>query len=124
MISNTTLLDAPPHLFGPCETLNDAQLEVYLVTAQTWRDYLQLAWDLLRHPGQSVAKLHHLTGHKTIRIETDRAPQLVQADGEVIGHTPVEIRMVPKAIEVIMPKPAPTLVANGADTAQVQLNVG
>ncbi len=33
-------------------------------------------------------------------------PQLVQADGEVIGHTPVEIQMVPKAVHVIMPKPA------------------
>jgi len=31
---------------------------------------------------------------------------MVQADGEVIGRTPVEIQLVPKAVRVIMPKPA------------------
>jgi diacylglycerol kinase family enzyme len=30
---------------------------------------------------------------------------LVQGDGEVIGHTPVEVQLVPKAIHVIMPTP-------------------
>ena len=44
MISNTTLLETLPHLFGPCETLTDGRLEVYLVTAQTLRDYLKLLW--------------------------------------------------------------------------------
>ena len=107
MISNTTLLETLPHLFGPCETLTDGQLEVYVVSAQNWLDYLKLIWDLLRHPGQSTAKFRHLAGQKHIRIELDRAPQLVQADGEVIGNTPVEVQIVAKAIHVIMPKPTP-----------------
>ena len=50
-------------------------------------------------------KLHHLTGKKSIRIDTGRSPRLVQADGEVIGHTPVEIQMVSKALHVIMVAP-------------------
>jgi diacylglycerol kinase (ATP) len=105
LVSNTTLLEAPPHLFGPPETLNDGQLEAYMVTAHTVGDYFQLVWDLIRRPGQSAAKLFHLEVKRSVRIETGEHSQLVQADGEVIGHTPVEIQLVLKAIHVIMSKP-------------------
>jgi YegS/Rv2252/BmrU family lipid kinase len=110
MVSNTTLLVKPPAVFGPPETLDDGQLEVYLVMAQTVGDYMRLVWDLFRRPGQSAAKLSHLAATHTIRIEADHS-HLVQADGEVIGHTPVDVRLVPKAIHVIMPKPVPIAAA-------------
>lgn len=105
LISNTKLLEKEDFLFGPPENLSDGQLEVYLVTAHTLGDYMRLVWDLFRRPGQP-AKLYHWESQHSIRIDADRTPQLVQADGEVIGHTPVEIQIVPKAIHVIMPKPA------------------
>ncbi len=110
LVSNPTLLEKPPSVFGPPETLDDAQLEVYVVTAHTLGDYMRLVWELFRRPGQSTAKLSHLAATHTIHIETDRS-QLVQADGEVIGHTPVEVQLVPKAIHVIMPKPSPIAAA-------------
>ena len=106
LISNTKLLEKEDFLFGPPENLSDSQLEVYLVTAHTLGDYMRLVWDLFRRPGQPAAKLYHWESQHSIRIDADRTPQLVQADGEVIGHTPVEIQIVPKAIHVIMPKPA------------------
>ena len=111
MISNTTLLVKPPFLFGPPETLDDGQLEIYLVTAQTLGDYVRLVWDLFRRPGKSAAKLSHLAATHSIRVEADRS-HLVQADGELIGHTPVEVQLVLKAIHVIMPKPVPVAAAN------------
>jgi diacylglycerol kinase family enzyme len=100
------LLEKATFLYGPPETLYDGQLEVYLATAHTLGDYVRLVWDLFRGPGQPGAKLYHWESQHSIRIDADRTPQLVQADGEVIGHTPVEIQLVPKAIHVIMPKPA------------------
>jgi YegS/Rv2252/BmrU family lipid kinase len=111
MISNTTLLEKPPFVFGPLETLDDSQLEVYVVTAHTLGDYMRLVWDLFRRPGKSAAKLSHLAATQSIRIEANRS-HLVQADGEVIGHTPVEVRLIPKAIHVIRPKPASVLAEN------------
>lgn len=110
MISNTTLLEKPPFLFGPPETLDDGQLDVYLLTAQTLGDYMRLVWDLFRRPGKSAGKLTHLSAKHSVRIEADRS-HLVQADGELIGHTPVEVQLVPKAIHAIMPKPAPVPAA-------------
>ena len=111
LISSPTLLEKPPFLLGPPDTLDDGQLEVYVVTAHTVGDYARLVWDLFRRPGQSAAKLSHLAATHSVRIEADRS-HLVQADGEVIGHTPVEVLLVPKAIRVIRPKLAAALAEN------------
>jgi diacylglycerol kinase family enzyme len=106
LISNTTLLEKPPFIFGPVETLHDGQVEVYVITAGNLGEYLRLVWDLIRPGGYNAAMLHHWEGRQHLRIETHRSPQLVQADGEVIGHTPVEIQIVPNALHVVMPTPA------------------
>ncbi|HET7376412.1 MAG TPA: hypothetical protein VFK30_06875, partial [Anaerolineae bacterium] len=111
LISNTTLLEKPPFLFGPPETLNDGQFDIYVLTAQTLRDYLELVWSLFRRPGQTAKKLSHLAATRSVRIEADH-DRLVQADGEVTGHTPVEVKLVAKAIHVIMPKPVPVPAAS------------
>jgi len=105
LISSTTLLQKPPFLFGPPETLGDGQLEVYVVTARTLGDYVRLAWDLFLRPGKPAAKLSHWTARKSVTIEAVRSSPLVQGDGEVIGRAPVSIQVIPKALHVIMPGP-------------------
>lgn len=108
MVSNSTLLETFPQLFGSIDTLNDGKLELYLVKARTWRDYLRLAWDLIRRPKEPTHKLIHVDAKESIRIEAVRHSQLVQADGDAIGHTPVEVRLERKALRVIKPKAAET----------------
>jgi YegS/Rv2252/BmrU family lipid kinase len=103
MISNVPLLNTPPNLFGPPETLQDGQLEVYLITASTVTDFMKMAWDMILHPDNS-AKETHIEAKRSVRIETGGSAQLVQADGEVIGKTPVEVTLLPRALTVIMPK--------------------
>jgi diacylglycerol kinase family enzyme len=123
LVSNTTLLETLPSIFGPPENLNDSQLEVYLITARSWGDYARIAWNLIRHPGQSPPKLFHLGVRRSIRIEAIGTSRLVQADGEVIGHTPVEVELVHKAIRVIMAKPKDETLKE-TDIAAVQEYVG
>ena len=105
LLSSTTLLQKPPFLFGPPETLGDGQLEVYVVTARTLGDYMRLAWDLFLRPGKPAAKLSHWTARKSVTIEAVRSSPLVQGDGEVIGRAPVSIQVIPRALHVIMPGP-------------------
>jgi len=105
LICNTTLLETPPFLFGPPETLSNGQLQVYVITARSLGDYMRLVWELLTGPGKRTARLSHWAVKRSVRIDALRRSPLVQADGEVIGHTPVDIQLVPKAIRVIMPKP-------------------
>lgn len=114
LVSNTTLLQSVAQVFGPPENLNDGQLEVYLVTARTLGDYVRMAWELIM-PHKEPEKIEHLTVKRAIRIESPGDRQLVQADGEVIGHTPVEVELVLKAIRVVMPRPAPGSTASPAD---------
>ena len=107
MISNTTLLKKPPFVFGSPETLGDGQFEVYVLTAHTPWDYLRLVWDMLFRAGKPAAKLSHWAVRQSARIDAPRRSPMVQADGEVIGRTPVEIKLVPQALRVIVPKPVP-----------------
>jgi diacylglycerol kinase (ATP) len=106
LVSSTTLLEKPTLLYGPPETLTDGQFEVYLATVRTVGDFLRLFWDLLHGTRNHGAKLYHWESQHSIRIEPQHGRHLVQGDGEVIGHTPVNVEVVPKAIQVIMPKPA------------------
>jgi len=41
---------------------------------------------------------------ETIHVDAVDEPILVEVDGEVIGHTPVIFRLIPKALKVIIPK--------------------
>jgi YegS/Rv2252/BmrU family lipid kinase len=114
LVSNTTMLRSLAQVFGPPEELNDGRLEVYLLTARTIGDYLRMAWDVII-PSRKPEKLEHWAVQRTIRIEARGARQLVQADGEVIGHTPVEVELVPHAIRLLMPRPAPAPVEEPLD---------
>jgi len=112
IVSSTTLMEKPPFLVGTPETLGDGQLEVYVLTARTLGDYIRLAWDVFMRPGRPAAKLSHWAATRSARIEVIRRFRMVQADGEMIGRTPVEIQVVPKAVHVIMPQPAPAPAAS------------
>jgi diacylglycerol kinase family enzyme len=118
LISSPTLLERPPYVFGPPETLSDGRLEVYLIAAQTLGDYARLVWDILRRPGQSSATLRHWTARQAVRIESAGRPRLVQADGEVIGYTPIEVELAPRALRVIRPATGKSASAPMAYQAQ------
>lgn len=124
MISNSTLLETPTQLFGSLDTLKDGKIEVYWLKAKSWRDYLQLAWDLIRHPGQSASKMTHVEAKNNIRIEAVRHSQLVQADGEVISQTPVDVRLERKALRVIKPKPTEPTAKPILESLGLQQNAG
>jgi len=103
LVSNTTLLEKPPLLFGLPQTLGNGQLEVYVLKAHTLGGYASLVWNLLFRPGKPAAKLSHWTARQEVGIDAGRSCPLVQGDGEVIGRAPVAIRIIPKALRVIMP---------------------
>jgi diacylglycerol kinase family enzyme len=69
---------------------------------------VRLALSLLIDPIESGEELHDLTVRKSVRIDVEGEPQPVQADGEVIGKTPVEVVLVPGLLRVLAPHPAKT----------------
>ena len=76
-----------------------------MVAARTLGDYARLAWDLFLRPRKPARKLSHWTARQGVSIEAVRSSPLVQGDGEVISRAPVSVKVIPKALRVIMPRP-------------------
>jgi YegS/Rv2252/BmrU family lipid kinase len=103
LVSNGKIIKKPPFLFGTRETMSDGRLDINVLKAKQTREYLQLAWDLLVDPEKSKSVLKDLTVREKVRIQVQGDPQPVQADGELIGESPVEVVLVPKSVHVIAP---------------------
>lgn len=106
LVSNGRILEESPLLFGTRDSFSDGQLEVNILRARNISEFVNLAWDLLLDVKEADSRLHNLSIHKRVRldIDTEEQPMPVQADGEVIGQTPVNIDVVPKAVRVIVPE--------------------
>ena len=104
LISNGELLKQPPFLFGTRETMSDGHLNINILKAKQTREYLQLAWDLLVDPKKSKSGLKDLTVREKVRIQVSGEPQPAQADGELIGESPLEVVLVPESVYVIAPR--------------------
>jgi diacylglycerol kinase (ATP) len=88
---------------GPPDTFGDGRLEVYIVKARSALDYLAVVWNMLFRREKQKPGLRHAPVRETIRIDSGGVKLPVQADGDPIGLTPVEIRIIPKAVRVIVP---------------------
>jgi diacylglycerol kinase (ATP) len=104
LISNGTLMDNPPDPLGPPETFFDSLFEVYIIRSRSIFDYLRLVWNILARRGDEDNKLKQITIRDKIRVESNLGAQPVQGDGELYGYTPVEVRVVPRALKLIVPK--------------------
>jgi diacylglycerol kinase (ATP) len=104
LISNGKILKKPPFLFGTRETMSDGHLNINILKAKQTREYLQLAWNLLVDPEKSQSVLKDLTVREKVLIQVPGEPQPAQADGELIGESPLEVVLVPKSVYVIAPR--------------------
>ena len=103
VIANSGILGQPPFRWGPEIEPDDGRLDVCIVRARTLLDYLSLAWHVVRGQQRQSPNVRYLGAQRRIVIETDR-PLPVQADGEIIGETPVQVQVVPAAVRVIVPE--------------------
>jgi YegS/Rv2252/BmrU family lipid kinase len=86
---------------GPAIQSDDGLLDVCLFAPRSLFDGIAVMWRLLRrdfseHPAMSYRK------GSSIRIEAD-PPVEAQADGELIGLTPLEITVAPLTVRLLVP---------------------
>lgn len=104
LVSNAIIGRNPPFfLYGEREGYQDGSLEVNLLTAEKTGEFIGLAWELLLNPQESKTNLHEFSVKHSIRLDVEGSAMTVQGDGEIIGETPVEIHLVPKAVRVVVP---------------------
>lgn len=84
---------------GPGIAHDDGRLDVCVFTAGSTADAMRVMWKLWRRDFRPDPRLLYVPGRE-IRVETD-PPRLAQADGELIGRTPLTIAVEPGAARLI-----------------------
>jgi diacylglycerol kinase (ATP) len=105
IVANVGTLGQPPFRWGPDIRLDDGVLDVCVSKAKTLFHYLALFWHVVRHKHKADPNVRYFRASKFAAIATAR-PQPVQADGELIGETPVRVEVVPGAVKVVVPRRA------------------
>jgi len=80
----------------------DSPFVAFIVKARTLRDYVGLVLDILLGRINQSPRMTCMLVKNSIKISTKR-PITVQADGEVIGQTPVTIDVIRNAVKLIIP---------------------
>jgi YegS/Rv2252/BmrU family lipid kinase len=107
LLANGGVLGAPPCSWGPHIRPNDGRIDGCIVSARTALDYGGLIWHTLLGQQRRDRNVRYLAATRSIAISADQ-PLPIQADGEIIGETPLQITVVPNALKVIVPAPQTT----------------
>ena len=91
--------------FGDGIAHQDGVLDVCVYSPQTHVHAVRILWRMLRGGLHRDDNVQVFRG-RHIRIETDR-PRPMQADGELIGETPVTVRVLPSAVRMLVPRVSP-----------------
>jgi YegS/Rv2252/BmrU family lipid kinase len=88
--------------FGPDIRHDDGRLDVCLFSPRTLADAVRVLWRLSRKDFREDRALLYRSG-VSFRVETD-PPRAVEADGELLGRTPLEVRVEPLAATLLVPR--------------------
>ena len=83
----------------------DGVLDVCVYSPGSYFEAARIFWRMLRGGVSRDARVRIIRGRQ-VRIETD-PPRPMQADGELLGLTPVDIRVEPNAVRVLVPHATP-----------------
>lgn len=111
LVANAGTLGAKPLTWGDHIKPNDGRLDLCIVKVRTLRDYPRIIYQFLTGRRHNSANIEYVRINQNVSIASDR-PLPVQADGEIIGTTPISVRVVPNGIRVIVPpdaEPAPPI---------------
>lgn len=90
-------------LLGPGIHEDDGLLDLCIFSPRSGLDSLRILFRLYRRDFRNDRLLLYAAG-RNFRIETD-VPRGAEADGELIGNTPLEVVVEPLAASVLIPRP-------------------
>jgi diacylglycerol kinase (ATP) len=88
-------------VLGPGIARDDGKLDLCVFSPSSGWQALGIAWRLLRKDFRPHPAIAYRSG-KHFRIACE-PPQDAQADGELVGTTPMELRVEPRAVRLLMP---------------------
>jgi diacylglycerol kinase (ATP) len=116
-ISNCGILAKMLYPKGPDVRIDDGHLDVWILSSKTLRDYPRYLFQMItRRPAKHLS--HFINAEKSVSIRS-RIPLPVQADGDIIGTTPVELEVLPGALTVLVAEKPVPIPANDLDRDRV-----
>ena len=89
-------------MLGPGIRQDDGMLDLCVFSPNTVWDAVRIAWKLLRKDFRSDPCMLYRAGRQFL-IET-LPPRVAQADGELLGPTPLEVTVEPLAAQLLVPR--------------------
>jgi diacylglycerol kinase (ATP) len=87
--------------FGPGIRHDDGLLDLCLFAPRSAADAVRILWRLVRKDFRDDASLVYRAGREFL-VEP-ATPRVAQADGELLGQTPIVVRVVPLAATLLVP---------------------
>lgn len=102
MVANGGALFGGAFLLGPDIYPDDGMLDVCVFSTPTWQDLASVLWRVVRRDFSPHPRMRFERG-RHVRITTT-PPRIVEADGELVSETPVEMRIRPLAATFLQPR--------------------
>jgi diacylglycerol kinase family enzyme/membrane-associated phospholipid phosphatase len=95
---------SPPFMWGPGIDPTDGTIDLCVYDVRRPRDYLVLLWRVLLGRHRRDASTRFFKIREEALIDSDR-PAPVQGDGEILGRTPIRLRVAPEVLRVAVAGP-------------------
>lgn len=117
-LTNIGAIGMPPFYWGPHIRPDDGLLDICIIRARTFFDYLKVIYYAMQ--GRQLPNPHitYLTARQIVTIWANR-PLPVQGDGEIIGETSITVKVVPEALHLIVPPARLENSSNGVKKSPV-----
>ena len=99
-IFNSGILAKTFYPKGPDIRIDDGHLDVWILGIQTILDYPRYLFEMVT--GKPAKRLSHFINAKKAVSIKSRIPLPIQADGDIIGTTPVEVEVLSAALTVLV----------------------
>lgn len=100
VIANGSIIGTALLKYGSDIKVDNGKLTVCVIRVNSFLDYVRYIVKLLSHTRKSTRTIQYITVKKSVKIESKKILP-IQADGEIIQNTPVEIVHCPKILTVI-----------------------
>ena len=101
-VANCDFVGDIPWPWAPEILLDDGRLDVCLVLVPTVGESIRSGLRVMRHRRKLLPNVRWLRARRSVKIEANRTLP-VQGDGDLIGETPVEVTVLPDAVQVVVP---------------------
>jgi len=77
-------------------------VDVLILKTRTILDVPSMIWNVLIRRKKKIPKFQQIPAVSKVAIKTN-PPVPVQADGEILGDTPISVSVLPRSVKVIVP---------------------